>query len=670
MRIIDDELRSFASYVRLTGSERSARAAFVEHVAELCREQFPQKDGKKRNSGGLGGGGASSSEARGYHYDDAGGGGRWRKDEDDEEEEEEGMDMATKSASTSSVVLVVPFGSYATPEVCTFESDVDMCLWGVVDGESSTPPSTPPPSSTATTMTATVARNGDGDDGDDDECDDCDDDRRGGGGAGCPLLTESALLRTMDAIQAAAAAAAGGGFGGNGGRGGIVSAGAAASSTSVASEPNDRNGKRAIIRRQEKRGRKKAKKRRPSSSADDGNAGGADDGLFFIDRAGEAAAAAMAPGFNLPESDDEDSKRGVADVVEIIDLSNDDDDAAAAISAATIAATAGGDDIIDGRYALATVCNELDHSDPVGEEDVTETNTDSAATEDATAVAAATAAVSNSTEDFQFVIDEEGMKELGGDNDDDEEVVVAAVVVDLSKSDTCADDNDAPAVARQADSGQVQGGEISSSYDIIAVNSDGEDDDGDDDSADKLSSYCQSHDKFDATASNRNDHRMDVRVRASTSLSVILLDHDDSSEDKKYLGYESSSDSSDDDAYREFVSGSNTTSLELSITSNKSNDEDVRAEPAVVGPRGKARTRVISALLSLTRQLRMSSKFTHTIECRTKARVPIINCSTRMGFEGDIAIGGHNGVDTSMYAMSQVKRFRRWVVCVRIYVCV
>jgi hypothetical protein len=63
--------------------------------------------------------------------------------------------------------------------------------------------------------------------------------------------------------------------------------------------------------------------------------------------------------------------------------------------------------------------------------------------------------------------------------------------------------------------------------------------------------------------------------------------------------------------------------------------------------------------LSLTRQLRMSSKFTHTIECRTKARVPIINRSARMGFEGDIAIGGHNGVDTSMYAKSQAKGFRR-----------
>ena len=388
----------------------------------------------------------------------------------------------------------------------------------------------------------------------------------------------------------------------------------------------------------------------------------------------------MAPGFNLPESDNEDLKRGVA-VVAIIDLRNDDD-AAATVSAATTAATVGGD-VVDERHALATMCNESDHSNSAGKEEITEKNTKSAVAEYATAVATA-AATSHSTEDFQFVIDEEGMKELGGDIDDEEEEGVA-VVVDLSKSDTSSDDKDALAAARQADSGRVEGGETSSSFstevaptvgkseqgaivdvdndasddDIIAVNSDGKDDDGDDDSADKLSSYYQRHDKFGATSSDRNDHRIDVGGRASTSSSVILLDHDDSSEEKEYLGYESSSDSSDDDADHEFLSGSNTTSLELSITSNKINDTDVRAQPAVVGPRGKARTRVISALLSLTRELRLSSKFTHTIECRTKARVPIINCSTRMGFEGDIAIGGHNGVDTSMYAMSQVKRFRR-----------
>ena len=33
--------------------------------------------------------------------------------------------------------------------------------------------------------------------------------------------------------------------------------------------------------------------------------------------------------------------------------------------------------------------------------------------------------------------------------------------------------------------------------------------------------------------------------------------------------------------------------------------------------------------------------------------------STRTGFEGDIAVGGHNGVDTSMYAQTQVGRFER-----------
>ena len=95
--------------------------------------------------------------------------------------------------------------------------------------------------------------------------------------------------------------------------------------------------------------------------------------------------------------------------------------------------------------------------------------------------------------------------------------------------------------------------------------------------------------------------------------------------------------------------------MELSVTTNNNNTQ---AAAAVVGPRGKTRTRVVSTLLRLTRQLRMSSHYVHTIECRTKARVPIINCSTRMGFEGDIAIGGHNGVDTSMYARAQSARYR------------
>lgn len=95
--------------------------------------------------------------------------------------------------------------------------------------------------------------------------------------------------------------------------------------------------------------------------------------------------------------------------------------------------------------------------------------------------------------------------------------------------------------------------------------------------------------------------------------------------------------------------------LELSLTSERVGTSKVSSKPSF-GPTGKDRSRVVSALFSLTSELRRSY-FTHTIECRSKARVPIINCSTICGFEGDICVGGHNGTDTSMYAQSQAARF-------------
>ena len=150
---------------------------------------------------------------------------------------------------------------------------------------------------------------------------------------------------------------------------------------------------------------------------------------------------------------------------------------------------------------------------------------------------------------------------------------------------------------------------------------------------------------------------------------IDLLDDDSSSDEEAYIIQQEtldvSSDDDDDDEDSVAPKAKSEEVLELSITSNKPTSNTNAQQPApqhdkksAIGPTGKARTQVVSALQSLTRQLRRSS-FTHTIECRSKARVPIINCSTRTGFEGDIAIGGHNGVDTSMYAMSQVKRFNR-----------
>jgi hypothetical protein len=143
----------------------------------------------------------------------------------------------------------------------------------------------------------------------------------------------------------------------------------------------------------------------------------------------------------------------------------------------------------------------------------------------------------------------------------------------------------------------------------------------------------------------------------NTSASPInLLHEDDSDSDSSCESARLDVDDSADDDSRKLPQEQENEVMELSLTSGKQSQKPV-TKP-VIGPTGKTRNKVVSVLLSLTNHLRRSS-FTHTIECRSRARVPIINCSTRTGFEGDIAIGGHNGTDTSLYAMSQVNRFNR-----------
>ena len=76
-----------------------------------------------------------------------------------------------------------------------------------------------------------------------------------------------------------------------------------------------------------------------------------------------------------------------------------------------------------------------------------------------------------------------------------------------------------------------------------------------------------------------------------------------------------------------------------------------------IGPSGRTRTLVVNSLYKLTRPLRQHAKL---MNVRRKARVPIINMVTHFGFECDIAIGGHNGADTSSYASNQMSRFKRY----------
>jgi len=89
---------------------------------------------------------------------------------------------------------------------------------------------------------------------------------------------------------------------------------------------------------------------------------------------------------------------------------------------------------------------------------------------------------------------------------------------------------------------------------------------------------------------------------------------------------------------------------------------------SVVGPTGGTRTLVVRALNALSRKLR-KSQLTTQLTVRKHARVPIINMETCFGYECDIALGGHNGTDTSAYASTQISRFHRYVY-IYVYICV
>jgi hypothetical protein len=589
LQSIDDELHSFSVYVRLTHTERRAREHFLHHVAEQASSAalvLPSSNNNSMNganyynrnnvvggSGGRGGGG------------NGGGGGR--------------------AAAARERIRVIPFGSFATQEVCCFASDVDMCLWGVVECEQ-----TPSATTTATSVDCNrdnFIGNTHGAENDDyTREDDANNDDDGGGdvetdGDGCPLLTESSLLRTMDAIQSASASAA------------AVAAVAFddGTSTEVSTSAATSGGK----------GTEERKQQQPQS---DNINHEVDECLFFIDREGEAAGEGA-------DSNDIESihQSGFKDSI------------------------------------LSTIHVE-EHEN---------THELVAANDSASA--------SSSVEGIHFEVDGKGMKELGGCSGggdvevidltaSDDAVVDDGKVSDVKSKDQQAQREKAGDARRQTYTKEENGGLPERGEDsIIEIDDDSDDDssevvianqcvnqdDGNDsDSADKMSSYYRRQDPTSEVQSGRME---------SQASPIALLDDDSSASSSSSADLDDDCSSSDSD-YEPFHS-SKIEVMELSLTSNIGHNGKVlsgnggvqqHTKNVVMGPKGKARNQVVSALVSLTRQLRRSN-FTHTIECRKGARVPIINCSTRTGFEGDIAIGGHNGVDTSMYAMSQVKRFRR-----------
>jgi len=145
------------------------------------------------------------------------------------------------------------------------------------------------------------------------------------------------------------------------------------------------------------------------------------------------------------------------------------------------------------------------------------------------------------------------------------------------------------------------------------------------------------------------------------------VDSDDSSHEppqKRRRLAESLSSSDDDeegdDKNHHKMDGSDDGKMEVSFHADYTANEIVAPS---FGPTGETRKHVLNALQKLSNGLR-KQRVISNMEVRRHAKVPIIAMETHLGFEGDVAIGGHIGSDTSLFAVTQVQRYQR---CVRFY---
>ena len=177
-----------------------------------------------------------------------------------------------------------------------------------------------------------------------------------------------------------------------------------------------------------------------------------------------------------------------------------------------------------------------------------------------------------------------------------------------------------------------------------------DDDDSDDDDSD-----------YEEEDENDEDYRSEVKRRRRT-VSLCSSTTDQSDDDGLYKG----------------------TNMEVSFVSpaqSKDNSPNgqvryygssvgMKKNAPSFGPTGEARTQVVKALNAIANRLRKFFSRRGKLDSpplelcvRKHARVPIINMSTPFGYECDVALGGHNGTDTSHYAKTQSERFERYESC-------
>jgi hypothetical protein len=186
------------------------------------------------------------------------------------------------------------------------------------------------------------------------------------------------------------------------------------------------------------------------------------------------------------------------------------------------------------------------------------------------------------------------------------------------------------------------------------IGNDSDDDDDDDDSADPLEAYVMEKgesmfaddDALEDSSVNDDDDEHPPphkRRRVEADEAAGWLTNGSSSETEND---EDEDDDEDDDMHVGFFSSTST-----------SNGKRPQQQ---LGPTGWIRSEVVNALTRLTNHLRKQRhRLADRVQLIKTARVPIIKVATCLGVEADIAVGGHNGTDTSAYAASLVQLFPR-----------
>ena len=196
----------------------------------------------------------------------------------------------------------------------------------------------------------------------------------------------------------------------------------------------------------------------------------------------------------------------------------------------------------------------------------------------------------------------------------------------------------------------------------------------DDSSADKLENFWsrKSHDKSTTSMNNVGADITNAKnLLAMPDSNVIIKNCNENNYDDDYSDDSSNDEETEDSNYvpkrrprgQSLVSQSSSTTCSVEATLDESGLEvsfvvgaNKQTAREKIGPSGRTRTLVVNSLYKLTRPLR---PFASQMHVRKKARVPIINMISHFGFECDIALGGHNGTDTSSYASTQLSRFKR-----------